>query len=216
MDNRQFTVIGVVRDVRFESFDRASRGEVYASYRIVPPFTTVFVLRTEQAAGAFIAPVVAALREANMLARTERVSTMSEALAESIRPRRLNAWLFGMFAAAALAIVGVGILGVMAMTTVRRTHEIGVRYALGGRPRDVVRLLLREQIVDVGLGVMAGAAAAAWAVQFTESYLYRFAPTDPRLWTIAAATVIITAMAGALVPALRASRVDPVRALRAE
>jgi predicted permease len=216
MASRQFTVAGVVRNVRFENFDRASRGEVYVSHRVVPPFSPVFVLRTSGSADRAIAAAIGVLREAGLLSRTSRATTMSDAMAESIRPRRLNAWLFGLFAAAALAIVAVGILGVTAMTTARRTREIGVRYALGGRPRDVVRLLLREQAVDVAIGVLAGGALAVWAVQFTASYLYRFAPSDPRLWAIAIATIVVTALAGAAAPAIRASRVDPIAALRVE
>jgi ABC-type antimicrobial peptide transport system permease subunit len=79
-----------------------------------------------------------------------------------------------------------------------------------------VRLLLREQAVDVAIGVLAGGALAVWAVQFTASYLYRFAPSDPRLWAIAIATIVVTALAGAAAPAIRASRVDPIAALRVE
>jgi ABC-type antimicrobial peptide transport system permease subunit len=128
----------------------------------------------------------------------------------------LNAWLFGVFAAAALAIVAVGILGLIAMATARRTREIGVRYALGGTRGGIVGVVVREQVVPVAVGLLAGGARAAWAGQFLGAYLYRSPPSDPRLWTIAVLTVIAAALAGTLIPAWRASRVDPVHALRAD
>jgi predicted permease len=212
-----FTVVGVVPDVRYESFDIESRrGEVYVSNQLMPPFTTVFAVQTVGAPSSRIAGVIDTLRQAGVLTSVYRVATMTEALADTIQARRLNAWLFGIFASAALVIVAVGILGLMAMTTARRTREFGIRYALGGRRPAIVGLLLREQIVAVAAGIVAGGVIATWAVEGTKAYLYRFTPADPRLWAIAIATIAVTAMLGALIPAWRASRVDPVTSLRVE
>ena len=211
-----FTVVGVVPDVRYMTFDAEGRGEVYVSNQLMPPSSTVFALRTAGPPGPRLAGVIATLRTANLLPSVERVSTMTEALAETIRARRLNAWLFGVFASAALVIVAVGILGLMAMTTARRTREFGIRYALGGRRPAIIGLLLREQALAVAIGVIAGGLIATWAVEGTKAYLYRFTPADPRLWAIAVATIAVTALVGALIPALRASRVDPIQALRVE
>ncbi len=145
-----------------------------------------------------------------------RVMTMREALADSIRARHLNAWTFGVFATASIAIAVVGILGLIAMATSRRTREIGIRSALGGKPIGVVGLIVREQVVPVAAGLLVGGTVAAWAGQFIGAYLYRFQPSNPRLWTMAVGAVITAALAGTLIPAWRASRVDPVQALRAE
>ena len=95
-------------------------------------------------------------------------------------------------------------------------EEIGVRHALGGTQTGIVGLVVREQLVPVAIGLAVGGTAAAWAGQFIGAYLYRFQPSDPRLWTIAVVTVLTAALAGTLIPAWRASRVDPVHALRAE
>jgi ABC-type antimicrobial peptide transport system permease subunit len=174
------------------------------------------LVRSTRSPDAVARDVVDAFRWAGLIGRVSRVTTMREALAESIRARRLNAWLFGVFAAASLAIVAVGILGLIAMATARRTREIGVRYALGGTRGGIVGLVVREQVMPIAAGLLAGGAVAAWAGQFIGAYLYRFQPSDPRLWTTAVLTVIAAALAGTLIPAWRASRVDPVHALRAE
>jgi len=124
--------------------------------------------------------------------------------------------LFGTFAAVSLVVVGVGILGLLAMSTARRTREVGIRCALGSTPAAVAGLLLREQLRPVIAGVAVGGAAAVWAVQFVESYLYELSPGDPRIWATAVLLILATAGVGALIPAVRASRVDPLKALRVD
>ena len=133
-----------------------------------------------------------------------------------MRPRRFQSWLFGSFAIAALVIVGVGILGLIAMATARRTREMGIRLALGATRDGLIGLLLREQLRAVVLGVIVGSLVSAWAVRFVKVYLYEITPYDPRVWTAAVAAIVATAAIGTLIPSLRASRVDPVQALRVE
>lgn len=144
--------------------------------------------------------------------------TLEEALAENIRPgrARFSAWLFSAFGLAAIAIVSTGIFGVVAMTTTRRVREIGIRMALGATARGVWTQLVREQAASVTLGFAMRALAAWWATAFVTSYLYETAPTDVLAWVAAAVVVLIVAAIGAVVPARRASRIDPVRALRVE
>jgi ABC-type antimicrobial peptide transport system permease subunit len=148
--------------------------------------------------------------------RAIRATSLDDMMADSVRMRRLRSWLFGSFAVAALAIVGVGVLGLIAMTVARRTREIGVRMALGSTRSGVVRLVLSEQAISVGVGLVIGGAASWWLAKFAGAYLYRFTPYDPFIWMAAAVLVIAVVLAGALIPAVRAGRVDPVRALRAE
>jgi ABC-type antimicrobial peptide transport system permease subunit len=145
-----------------------------------------------------------------------RAAVGSDILNESIRPRRMNSWLFGGFAAAALLIVGAGILGLMAMSTAKRTREVGVRMALGSTPGRVVRLLVGEQLWAVLAGLAAGGLLASWGLRFVRSYLFHIAGNDPRVWVTAITAMLLVALAGALVPAVNASRVDPSRALRAD
>jgi ABC-type antimicrobial peptide transport system permease subunit len=145
-----------------------------------------------------------------------RAKPATDILADTIRQRRFLAWLFGAFAVAALTLVGVGILGVVAMSTARRTREIGIRMALGSTRDGVVRLLAAEQMTAVVLGLVVGGLVAAWAVRFVESYLYELTAFDPRVWAAAAGCVLLVAAIGALAPSLRASRVEPAVVLRNE
>jgi ABC-type antimicrobial peptide transport system permease subunit len=137
-------------------------------------------------------------------------------MGESIRPRRFQSWLFGTLGATAMLLVGVGMFGLHAMATARRTREIGIRVALGSTRDGVIRLLLREQLSAVVGGLVAGGVASAWLVQFLRASLYQTGVYDPAVWVIAIALITTTAIAGTLVPAVRASRVDPVRALSQE
>jgi len=145
-----------------------------------------------------------------------RTLTLREALGNSIRARTFRAWLFGAFAAASLVIAGVGILGLTAMSTARRTRELGVRRALGANRRTLVLMLLREQSVAVVTGLAFGGLAGAWAVGYLASLAYRFSVYDARIWSAAMATVLATAVLGTLLPAVRASHADPADALRQE
>jgi putative ABC transport system permease protein len=137
-------------------------------------------------------------------------------LGDSIRVRRLQSWLFGAFAVSGLVLTGVGLFGFVAMTTARRTREVGIRMALGATRDRLVRGLVREQLTPVVLGLALGGVLAAWLVRFLEAYLYELSAYDLRIWSVALTVVLVTALAGALIPAWRASRVDPVRALRVE
>jgi ABC-type antimicrobial peptide transport system permease subunit len=145
-----------------------------------------------------------------------RAGPLIDVFADTVRPHRFRSWLFGSFAAASLLVVGVGILGLLAMSTARRTREVGIRQALGATQASIVRLLVGEQLVPVVAGLVAGAVIAAWAVGFVESYLYQVTTADARIWSAAAGLIISTASLGALIPAARASAIDPTTALRSE
>jgi putative ABC transport system permease protein len=157
-----------------------------------------------------------AIAAVDPLIRTTNSSTFDELFVDSVRPRRFRSWLFGSFAAAALVIVGSGIFGLIAMSVARRTREMGIRIALGSTSERLLRLLVREQLTDVIAGVAAGAVISIWAVRFVRGYLYEITPYDPRVWAAAIAVIVLTALAGTVIPSWRASRTDPVHALRVE
>ena len=102
------------------------------------------------------------------------------------------------------------------MSTARRTREVGIRQALGATPGSIVRLFVWEQMKPVFAGLAIGATVSAWAVGFVESYLFGVTTTDPRVWGAAIALILVTTAAGALIPSLRASTIDPTVSLRAE
>jgi predicted permease len=209
------TVIGVVPEAKYSGLDRPSPGFIYrpGSASWAQP---AVMMRTRATPSETLGQAVTALRAAAPDVPVLRALTLEEAFGGVIRLRTLYAWLFGGFAVAALVIVGVGMLGLVAMSTARRTREIGIRYALGAHRTSIVRMLLREQVVAVGAGVLTGGVVAAWAVRFVKSYLYQFTIYDSRIWAAAIAILLATAALGTLIPARRASRTDPVQALRVE
>jgi ABC-type antimicrobial peptide transport system permease subunit len=145
-----------------------------------------------------------------------RATTFDTALDDLLKARRFDAWSYGAFATASIVILAAGLLGLVAMTTAARTREIGVRSALGASPRRLARHLVREQIWPVATGIGLGLLLTWWAAGAVRLSLYGFTKTDWRLWTIASGIVLAASLLGALIPAFRASRVDPVRALRVE
>ena len=139
---------------------------------------------------------------------------LTDTLRASVQLRRFQAWLFGAFGGAGLLIVGVGILGTVAMVVARRTREIGIRMALGARSSNVTRLVVREQSRPIAVGALCGGVVSLWLVRYLGDYLYKMTAYDWTAWTAAAGALLCVTVAGAIVPALRASLVDPVKALR--
>jgi putative ABC transport system permease protein len=211
-----FTVVGVVREVRWLSWDTESP-VVYAPYARVSraPWLTVF-LRTEANTGRVMAEALRAIEERDPMTRVTVAATLDDLYRDSVSLRRFQSWLFGGFAGAALVVVGVGILGLLAMSAARRTKEVGIRCALGATPGLVTALMVREQLGAVILGLLAGGVVAAWAVGFVEGYLYHLTTTDPRIWGAAVVLILAMAAVGTLIPAIHASRIDPLQALRTE
>jgi predicted permease len=216
-NGRLFTVIGVVPDARYLSLDMDPQGAIYWSVAATPqPYVSHVLVTFDRVGSARLHDLVAAFEKRCPSCTVFKAEMLSDALGASIRPRRFNAWLFSAFGIAALAIVGSGILGLVAMTTGRRTKEIGIRMALGSTRVGVVRQILREQAGAVGVGLVAGGMAAAWAVKYVQAYLYKTPLYDVWSWGAAVGVILAVALLGALAPSLRASRVDPMRALRVE
>ena len=212
-----FTVVGVVRDVRWRAWDVTPIPTIYSPFALRAGFPEpTFLIRTSADTAGVTRNVLRTMAQADPLLRTQQPVLLDDLFADSVRPRRLQAWLFGSFAAASLLVVGIGILGQLAMSTARRTREVGIRMTFGATPGRILRLIVGEQLVPVIAGLVAGGIGAAWAVRFLGSYLYQLTTTDPRVWTAALGLILLAAVAGTLVPAFRASRIDPTQALRSE
>lgn len=211
-----YTVVGVVRDVPWASWD-TDVGSVYGPYAPLS-WTQTATLFVDVAGRAdrVTRDVLAELARMEPSLELRRAAPLADVFTDTVRARRFRAWLFGSFAVAGLVVVGFGILGLLAMSSARRTREVGIRLSLGATRASVVRLLMREQLLPVVSGLAVGAVISAWVVNIVESYLYQVTTTDPRAWVAAAALVLATAAIGALAPAVRASGTDPTRALRAE
>jgi ABC-type antimicrobial peptide transport system permease subunit len=142
------------------------------------------------------------------------VKTLKEVVADALAESRFTTLLLGTFAALALALAGIGLFGVVSFVTARRTREIGVRVALGARPREIRALVVRDGLAMTLAGVAAGLLASVWAVRLVSGQLYGVAALDPLAFAAAPAVLLAVAAVASLAPAWRAARVSPVAALR--
>jgi putative ABC transport system permease protein len=141
---------------------------------------------------------------------------MNEARERGYWQYRLFSWMFSVFGAIALALAAIGVYGVLAYSVTQRAHEIGVRMALGARSTDVVRMIAGQGLRLAVVGVIVGAVGAAAVTQGLRTILFNVSATDPISYAGVALFLVAVAMAAAWVPARRATRVDPIIALRAE
>jgi predicted permease len=209
-------IVGVVADLRYTKLDEEPGAEVYIPYRQAGALREVDVIL--RAARSPLAVAAAARRAAAIDPGRPvyDVQTLEQALAESIAPRRFNLLLLGVFAGAALLLAVVGIYGVMSYAVTQRTHEVGVRMALGAGRGQVVRMIVRQGLLAAAGGLAAGVAAALGLTRLIRGMLYEVEPGDP--WTFAGVCVVLAVAAGAAcwIPARRAAGVDPMVALRYE
>ena len=144
------------------------------------------------------------------------ITRMQKFVDNSIAPRRFNMHLLGAFAAMALALAAIGIYGVMAYSVAQRSHEIGIRMALGARSADVLRMVLRDAVFLGSIGIAIGVAGALALTRLMTNLLYGVKATDPATFFVVSLLLAVVAVLAAFVPARRASRVDPMVALRYE
>jgi len=174
------------------------------------------VIRTVGAPSDVVGSIRRELREVDPAIPLVGVRTMDEIVAGDLAGTRLPMLLMSGFALLALVLAAVGVYGVMAYAVVSRTREFGVRMALGALPRNVLGLVLRQEVVASLAGVALGAAAAAAGTRLLTKLLYGVEPLDLPTFAIAAVTLVVTTLVACYVPARRATRVDPVIALRSE
>ena len=144
------------------------------------------------------------------------IATFEDVLARESSTRRFNAILFSLFAVLALALAVTGVYGVLSYSVSQRTHEVGIRMALGAGHRDVLRLFIGQGMKLVVLGLMIGLGGAFALTRLMRSLLFAVTPTDAMTFTMVAVGLILVALLACLVPARRATRVDPLVALRSE
>ncbi|HEY8548418.1 MAG TPA: FtsX-like permease family protein, partial [Vicinamibacterales bacterium] len=174
------------------------------------------VVRTAYPPGTIVNPVKAALARIAPEQPVSGIRTMEEVIGASVSPRRFLAGLLGGFALLALALAAVGIAGVVGYSVVQRTPEIGIRMALGAGRRDVLRLVIGHSLSWALAGVVAGIAGAVVFLRLLESVLYEVRPADPGVLATVSVVLLAVALGATWLPARRATRVDPVTALRAE
>ena len=212
------TVVGVVGDASQESLLEPVIPEVYFPYTQNPVgWFREGTLVVHAAAGADLA--AALRREASAIdpgAAVADLLPLRQVLAEDLRRERTNSWLLGVFAAIAVALALVGLYGVISYLVGQRTHEMGVRVALGARAGDITRMVLGESLAVTGAAVGVGLVLALLLTRLLVNMLYGVAPTDPVIFAGVAVGIAAVATLASAVPARRASRVDPMTALRGD
>jgi putative ABC transport system permease protein len=213
-DDNWLTVIGVVADARYREIETA-RLDVYRPYAQFSAPLRHFVIRSAGEPSS-IAPDIRSAIHAVDPSQPISILTMDEILSAAMGRWRLNARLFGVLAALALALAAVGTYSVMSYAVSRRTHEIGVRMALGAGRREIARMVIHDGLRVAVIGVAIGSAVAIAAAGLLQHLLIGVGPRDPLAFAGAAALLSIVALLAAFVPARRAAAVDPMAAMRVE
>ena len=210
------TVVGVVSDIRRQSLDARPRPAVYLPYsQFTMPYMSV-VVRSDKGPAATRAAVKAAVGELDPDLPIGDVKTIERIIDESTGQPRFRSFLLASFAGLALLLAAVGVYGLIAFTVAQRIPELGVRLALGANPWQVFRLVMRQGLTLVALGIAIGVAAAVGATTLVKGLLFDTSPTDPAIYALLSAALLAIAALACYVPARRAMGVDPMTALRAE
>jgi putative ABC transport system permease protein len=218
--NPTFTIVGVVGDVRHRSLVRGVAPEVFISAYQQPSrarYTMFVVVRPSEGTrqAALSAAVRDAVREADADVPVE-MSTLDAFISASVADRRFLLSVLVTFASIALLLAATGIYSVLSRSVAQRTQEIGIRMALGADARSVIGLMLGTAMRSVGAGIAVGTVAGIAAVRLLTTFLFGVAPLDPAAFAGAAALLALVALGAAYIPARRATRVDPLLALRAQ
>jgi putative ABC transport system permease protein len=210
-------IVGVVRDVKYYGASDTVRSLVWVPYAQNNAWHQgIVTVRTHGAPSAALALIKRELRTFDGAIALANVTTMDDAMARSMASNRLVAMLLGGFAGLAVLLAAVGVLGVLSYTVERRTHELGIRVALGAARSDVVRLVMTETLSMAAVGVALGLAGALAVTRLAQSMLYQVRADDPLTFATVGVVLGSVAVVAAIVPARRAARVDPAIALRAE
>jgi putative ABC transport system permease protein len=213
-------VVGVVGDMRQTSVTAPLTPQVFITYRQVAQAwlrsSIMFVVRTTGDPTVQIAALRSAVHDLDPTVALDSIMTMDERVGTSLAKPRLYAMLLGAFAVAALVIVGIGLFGILSYSVAQRSREIGVRTAVGADVHDIIALVLRDAIAIGLAGITLGLFAAYALTRYLGSFLYGVGRTDVVSYIVVAAVVAIGSGAACIVPARRASRIDPLLALRAQ
>ena len=210
------TIVGVVGDIKTDSFDAAGAPHIYFPEPQAPSYNAVVYLRTAAAPGALSEAIRREVQAVDPTIPVFGIQTMDEIVAKSMAARRFALEILGIFAIVAFLLACVGIYGVMAYAISQRTGEIGLRMALGARRGDILRIVLNEAALIVIAGVGAGLLGSLLLTRFLQTLLFDIKPTDPL--TFGTLTILLAGVAllASFIPARKASRIDPLVALRHE
>ncbi|HZF37447.1 MAG TPA: ABC transporter permease [Blastocatellia bacterium] len=209
-------IVGVVKSVRHMALSEEPRSEIYIPFTQHPLAFMTLVARTDGAPLNFVATVRSQVQAVDKDQPISNVRTMEERLASTVSQRRFSLILLAIFAGLALSLAAIGIYGVMSYLVTQRRHEIGVRMALGAQTGDVLRLVIRQGMALALTGVLIGLIAAFGLTRLLKSLLFDLSATDPLTFFATALLLALAALLACYLPARRATKVDPVVALRCD
>jgi putative ABC transport system permease protein len=209
-------IVGVVGHVKHRGLDGESPVQYYFPHRQVPIGGGFLVVRTASEPINFSATVRSVIKNIDKDLPVFRVTTIEQMIANSMAQRRFSMLLLGIFAAVALALAAVGLYGVMAYSVMQRRHEIGIRMALGAQPRQVFKIVVGQGMLLALIGLAIGLGTAYVVTRWMSHLLFGVGATDPAVFAMIAGVLTVVALAACYLPARRATRVDPMVALRYE
>ena len=210
-------VIGIVKDVRQNDFVASPKRQMYFTYRQLKSIAAnALVVRTNIEPMSLAVPVRNAIWSVDKDQTVADIDTMDHIVAEAVARQRFSMLLLGLFAALALLLASIGIYGVMSYSVAQRTREIGIRIALGARRADVLQMTVKQGLKLVGAGMLIGLAAAFLLTRVLASLLFGISATDPITFIGISVVLLAVAILASYVPALRATKIDPITALRAQ
>ena len=210
------TIVGVVGDIRSDGFDAAGAPHIYLSEPQAPAYNSVVYLRTAADPGALSEAIRREVQAVDQSIPVFGIQTMDDVVAKNLSARRFALEILGIFATVAFLLACIGIYGVVAYTLSQRTGEIGLRMALGAQRSDILRIVLGEGALIVVAGVGAGLFGSVMLTRFLQTMLFEIKPTDPVTFTALTILLAGVALMASFIPARRASRIDPLVALRHE
>jgi putative ABC transport system permease protein len=210
------TVVGVVGDVLHKGLDAQHTIQVYLPNAQFTDSLVILAVRTSNEPASIAAAVRSEIVGLDPQVPISAIATMDEVVSASVANQRFGALLFLLFGAIALVLTTVGIYGVISYGVAQRTHEIGIRLALGAGRREVLRLIVGETMRPALLGVAVGLCAAFALTRLLTGLLYNVTPTDPTVFVAVLSLLIGVAFLASYIPARRATRIDPIVALRYE
>jgi putative ABC transport system permease protein len=216
-DGKRWTqIVGVTGDVREQGLDQPPSNLIYVPYAQYPQMAPALIARTQGDPMNIAHAAVQHIYEVDPNQPAGRIQSMEQVRADSIIAPRLIANLLALFALLALAIAAAGIGGVMALSVSQRTQEIGVRMAVGAKPGEIIAMILKQGMVLALAGVAVGVLSAFALTHAVKSLLFGVTPTDPTTFATVALVLAAAALIACYIPARRAARIDPLRALRAD
>jgi putative ABC transport system permease protein len=212
----EWQIVGVFHDVQYQSHPNANSAEVDVPFDQSPWPNTTIGVRTNGDPVAVTKSIAAAVRSVNPDFPLTRVRTMDQVVSESLVTDRFVVVVFGSFAALALLLAAIGIYGVMTFSVAQRNHEMGIRMALGAGANHVLSLVVSEGMRAALIGMVIGLPGVYFVGKLMKSGLYNVGTMDPRALTGVAVVLLAAALLACYIPARRATKIDPMAALRQE